>query len=83
MAQIAVCLSDLTESGGAKGKLQSYRLARVLNASFLSGILPDDTLTLYGRVPEEGGWTITIASQIFIGDRLCALAIMEFYTPDE
>jgi 3-hydroxymyristoyl/3-hydroxydecanoyl-(acyl carrier protein) dehydratase len=55
------------------------RLLKVHRASFMAEVLPGDDLTILAKLIDMNEFTVIGAGQIFKGDTVCALAIMEVY----
>ncbi len=79
VAQLGVCLWALLDG---RPEPAGVRATRIHHALFMAEVPPGARLTLMARVIDEDSLTATIAGQVFHGDTLCALCVLEAYLVD-
>ncbi len=77
LGQLGLCLLHLDAS--AEGLTAGARLLKVHHATFLAPVVPGARLTLEARPLEVDVIAASIAGQVWHGDTLCAVAILEVY----
>ena len=75
IGQACLCLWSLAENGGRPTHL-GLRVTKVEQAQFLSPVLPDQTMRLHAKLLAADELLVTAAGQVFVGDRLCAVLII-------
>ncbi|MCR9161389.1 MAG: 3-hydroxyacyl-ACP dehydratase FabZ family protein [Nannocystaceae bacterium] len=75
LGQLGLCLLHLSDAGLATGA----RLLKIHHAVFLAPVSPGTTLTLEARSLEADVIAASIAGQVWHGEVLCAVAILEVY----
>lgn len=75
IGQACLCLWSLAENGGRPTHL-GLRVTRVEQAQFLSPVLPDQTMLLHAKLLAADELLVTAAGQVFVGDRLCAVLVI-------
>jgi 3-hydroxymyristoyl/3-hydroxydecanoyl-(acyl carrier protein) dehydratase len=76
VGQLGLCLVRLLDQAATT---PIVRVVRILHALFLEAVRPDDQLTLFAAVLDDGGLTTCAAGQVYKNDTLCALAVQEVY----
>ncbi len=75
IGQACLCLWSLAENGGRPTHL-GLRVTRVEQAQFLSPVLPDQTMLLHAKLLAADELLVTAAGQVFVGERLCAVLVI-------
>lgn len=79
VAQLGVCLWALLDG---RPEPAGVRATRVHHALFMAEVPPGARLTLMACVIDDDSLTATIAGQVFHGDTLCSLCVLEAYLVD-
>lgn len=74
VAQLGVCLWTLLDG---RAEPAGIRATRIHHARFMAEVPPGARLTLMACVIDEDSLIATIAGQIFDGDTLCSLCVLE------
>lgn len=79
MGQLGLCLAAELASDELDGDAQQPRVVRVEDARFLAAVEAGDTMCLQAAVLDRDVLLSRIAGQVWVGERLCAAAVMEVY----
>jgi 3-hydroxymyristoyl/3-hydroxydecanoyl-(acyl carrier protein) dehydratase len=83
IGQLGLCLMHFVLTGEATipadAKPPMVRALKVHHALFAAPIAPGDLLTLHAELVDHDEMTGTLAGQVFRGDELCSMGIVEVY----
>lgn len=86
MGQLAICLSYFLARGAGTiaedARPIDVRALKIHTATFLAPVGPGDTLTILARSLVDDGQTAVSAGQLYAGDTVAALAVMEMLYVD-
>ena len=81
MGQLGLCLASLygfkTINPAEVSHSVNVRASRVHQSVFYAGVFPGDALTIYAALIEHDELAATAAAQIYKGNDLCSVSIME------
>ena len=83
IGQVAICFYDFhkrqsTEINTEKGEL-GVRALKIYHTLFQHEVLPGDEVTILAKLMEKDDYTFKGIGQVLKGDKVCTIAIAEFY----
>jgi 3-hydroxyacyl-[acyl-carrier-protein] dehydratase len=75
IGQACLCLWSLAEARGEPTGI-GLRVTRVEQAQFMSPVLPGQTMRLHARLLDADELLVTAAGQVFVGERLCSVLVI-------
>lgn len=87
MGQASLCLFHLMRHGRAEvladDKPLPVRLLRIHHALFQAEVRPGDQVEMQCLLLEDDSYTVTCAAQARVGDKICALTVMDVFLADD
>ena len=75
IGQACLCLWSLAENNGEPTRL-GLRVTKVEQAQFMSPVMPGQTMQLHAQLLATDELLVTAAGQVFVGERLCSVLVI-------
>lgn len=86
MGQLGLCLAGLLDGGTVDPRdiptPARIRASRIHQSVFYAGVAPGDTLRIHASLVDRDAWAATAAGQIYRGDTLCSVSLLEVCVAD-